>query len=267
MKDFVSRLTFGFLMAQLFPGAVTVFAITFAYMSFEGRLPNAVVASVDLILNTWAAGTTGHKLFLAGLFIAFGMLIHGIHWTILGAIEQEWRATRPMPHSMFDLPRDRTLLAFQLLIGPTRFFHELLLVARRRGVVRSAVRENVARIRDDLMKQHEFMQDFYLYTAQFFAHTAYALVFCAFSLLAYVGRFDLSAGAFTYGFTVRRFFLLLLLYATSSAFFVLARVQLATLFRAEQDLIAKSEGKRLRRWPPLLRGQERSRRRRPVAQT
>jgi hypothetical protein len=263
MKDFVSRLTFGFLMAQLFPGAVTVFAITFAYMSFEGRLPNAVVASVDLILNTWAAGTTGHKLFLAGLFIAFGMLIHGIHCMNSCCFMRSSRMRATFSRTAErTTPRRRATSnsSWKNRVGPMRSWN----ASRVRSRGRSNIEWGIGLVaRHSCSMAPRIVQ----YTAQFFAHTAYALVFCAFSLLAYVGRFDLSAGAFTYGFTVRRFFLLLLLYATSSAFFVLARVQLATLFRAEQDLIAKSEGKRLRRWPPLLRGQERSRRSRPVAQT
>jgi hypothetical protein len=259
MKDFISRLTFGFLMAQLFPGAVTVFALTFAYLSFDGKLPDGIVASVNMILKTWENGSPAGKLFLAGLFVAFGMLIHGIHWTILGTLEQEWAIRKlrlkPEPESMFDFPRDRTTLAFQFLIGPFRLFYELFLVSRRRGVVRSAVRENVGCIHGDWMKQHEFMQDFYLYPAQFFAHTSYALVFCTLAMLGFVGRF--ASGTFTYGLTPRRAFLLLLLYMASSAFFILARVQLATLFRAEQDLIANSANMPLRGWPPALAGRGR----------
>ena len=252
MKDFISRLTFGFVMAQLFPGAVTVFALTFAYMSFHGKLPNGVVASVDKVLETWESGSTGHQLFLVGMFVAFGMLIHGIHWTILGALEQEWSCVKsrltPEPKSSFDFERDRTSLAYQFLIGPLRFFQELYLIARRRGVIRAAVRENVARIDDCWMKQHEFMQDFYLYPAQFYAHTSYALVFCILALIGFMLRFD-GAG-FTYGLTPRRAFLFVLLYMASSAFFILARVQLATLFRAERDLIDQSEDKPLSDWPP-----------------
>ena len=252
MKDFISRLTFGFVMAQLFPGAVTVFALTFGYMSFDGKLPNGVLASVDQVLETWEGGSTAHQLFLVGMFIAFGMLIHGIHWTILGALEQEWSIMKskltPAPKSSFDFERDRTSLAYQFLIGPLRFFHELHLVARRRGMIRAAVRENVARIDDCWMKQHEFMQDFYLYPAQFYAHTSYALVICMLALFGFILRFD--SGGFTYGLTPRRALLLVILYMASSAFFILARVQLATLFRAERDLIDQSEETPLSDWPP-----------------
>jgi hypothetical protein len=254
MKDFISRLTFGFVMAQLFPGAVTVFALTFAYMAFDGSLPNGIVAAVGTVLSTWENGSTAHRIFLAGMFLACGMLIHGIHWTILGTLEQEWSLGKskldPEPKSSFDFERDRTSLAYQFLIGPFRFFHELYLVIRRRGVIRAAGRENVARIDDCWMKQHEFMQDFYLYPAQFYAHTSYALICCLLALLGFMARF--GSGGFTYGLTPRRAFLFVLLYMASSAFFILARVQLATLFRAERDLIDQSEDRPLSGWPPDL---------------
>jgi hypothetical protein len=242
VKDFISRLTFGFVMAQLFPGAVTVFAITFAYLSFEGELPDQVVASTDMVLRKWQQGDPAHLLFLAGLFVAFGMLIHGVHWTVLGALERTRAeaAVDPSSDSMFDLQWDRRPIAVHLFTAPARLFRELVLVGRRKGFVQTSIRENVARISSDFMKQHEFMQDFYLYTAQFFAHTAYALMLCVLALSAYMIRFD-RHGMVTYGFSPRRLFLLILLYFGTSAFFILARVQLHSLFRAEQDLIAKSE--------------------------
>lgn len=273
MKDFVSRITFGFLMAQLFPGALTVFALTFAYRSFDGVLADSIVDSIDGILRIWYKASIAHQLFLFGLFVAFGMLIHGMHWMILGTLEQVGETTDPKPDSMFDRELDRRPLWCQFLYAPLRVFEELKLVGQRQGVIYSAVRENVARIGKDWMAQHEFMQDFYLYTAQFFAHTSYALNLCILVLLAYVARFNLDHLAFshvlvlpqgfglilpqgfefTYGLNLRRAFLLLLLYAGSSVFLILARIQLSTLFRAEQDLIAYSANQGPREWPPQPR--------------
>lgn len=43
MKDFLSKLTFNFLMAQLFPGSVAAFAVAFVYFTWETKQPDGVL--------------------------------------------------------------------------------------------------------------------------------------------------------------------------------------------------------------------------------
>lgn len=246
MKDFVSRITFGFLMAQLFPGAVSVFAMTFAYFTYRGELPNRIVLAVDDILKKWEGGGNASLLFLTGLFVAFGMLIHGVHWSVLGMLERI--DPPPQPRQLFEVPWHQQPIWMQLIKAPWRLLCELCLVGKRPGLFQTCVRENVAGVKSDWMKQHEFMQDFYLHTGQFFAHTAYALMLCILALIFYVVRFSLDVQTlrtdgilFTYGLTGPRVTLFALLYLGASTFFVLARVQLGTLFAAENELIKASE--------------------------
>jgi hypothetical protein len=226
MKDVASKLTFGFLMAQLFPGAVAVFAVSFAYFSYQGQLPGGALVASNLVLRTWNDAPIAHQLFLLGLCIGFGMLIHGINWAVLGALENGGKV------SIFRSRWHKSPVAAQILLAPFRLVFELLqLLFIRGGIEPLSIEENVPRVDDKLMKQHEFLQDFYLYPAQFFAHTAYALLVLQAALFTFV---------FQYGFTWRRMTLAAIIYFGISAFFTLARCQLVSLFRGEKELLVRS---------------------------
>lgn len=226
MKDVVSRLTFGFLMAQLFPGAVAVLAVTLAYFAYQRDLPDSVLAGIAEILKTWNSASVAQQLFLLGLCVGLGMLIHGVHWTVLGSIERDGKV------SIFNVKWHAAPFALQVLFAPFRLVFEVIaLLFVRGGIKTMGIDENVPRVHDKLMKQHEFLQEFYLYPAQFFAHTAYALL-----------GVEMSLGVFlySYGVTPRRIILAAIIYLGMSAFFTLARCQLVTLFRGEGELVRRS---------------------------
>src|SRR5438477_11884380 len=93
MKDALSKLTFGFLMGQLFPGAIATTALTLGYLSWDKRVPGSVTSAVDELLGKWSAASSAHHFFLLGLCVGFGMFIHGLHWAALGALERDGKVS------------------------------------------------------------------------------------------------------------------------------------------------------------------------------
>lgn len=221
MKDALTKLTFGFVMAQLFPGAIATTAATLAYLAWDRRLPASVVTAVDQLLENWSHGTSAHHLFLLGLCIGFGMFIHGLHWAALGALEKDGKV------SVFSSRWHRWPIVFQVLLGPLRMFFELICLGSTVSTKAASIHENVPQIGQDQMMQHEFLQEFYLYSAQFFAHTAWALMSALMALGVFIGK---------YGCNDRRVTLLSMLYVATGSFFTLARIQLCSLFRGEAEL-------------------------------
>jgi len=221
MKDAVSNVTFGFLMGQLFPGAVATFALTFGLLAWERRLPGSFAAAVDDLLANWSAATTAHHLFLLGVCIGVGMFIHGLHWSILGAIERDGKA------SIFSERWHLLPIGLQVLLGPFRMVYEIGLLAKAPDTRSASIHENVPLIDDSKMKQHEFLQAFYLHSSQFFAHTAWALGCCELAISIFVIRYNLN---------LRRALIAATCYLAIGAFFSLGRIQLCSLFRGENRL-------------------------------
>src|SRR4029077_16587213 len=89
MKDILTKATFGFFMAQLFPGSVIVFSIAFVYAVSQGSAPNSILATADRVLTLWNSDSVPQQLFLLALCIGAGMFVHGIHWTLLGYLENK----------------------------------------------------------------------------------------------------------------------------------------------------------------------------------
>lgn len=226
MNDFVSRTTFGFVMSQLFPGAIAVFSISFAYQAVEMNPPNAVIATASQILKGWNDAPVAHQLFLLGFCVGFGMFIHALNWAILGALEHQ-------PHRVFDSGFHRRTIAPQVLGAPVRAIFEIgVLLFKPKQLREARMKENASDIHQDFMRQFEFIQDFYLYSAQFFAHTTLALLVAFSSVVIFIAN---------YGLTGRRLTLLTIIYVAAGAFFVLGRIQLASLFNAEVELTERSE--------------------------
>jgi hypothetical protein len=226
VKDALTKFTFGFFMAQLFPGAITAMAVTMTHRAWHRRLPGSVAAAVDEMLGSWSAATAAHHLALLGLCVGFGMSIHGLHWATLGALERGGRV------SIFRSWWHRRMTILQVLLAPLRMTLELFCLAAS-STRAASIHENVPSMRDDQMKQHEFLQEFYLYSAQFFAHTAWALVAVFIAVATFIQK---------YGPTTERYLLLALLYVGIGVFFTTGRIQLCSLFRGEADL------KRIRFW-------------------
>lgn len=222
MKDVISRVTFGFIMAQLFPGAIAVFAISFAYSAVYSEQPNSVLLTADGILRAWAGSTPAHQLFLLGLCIGVGMLIHGLHWATLGALEFQFNG------SAFNAPWHGGRIVWQTLLGPLTIGREISrLFVRGKHIRQVSIEDNATQMHHDVMGQFEFVQDFYLYPAQFFAHTGYAFLVVFTSVFTFI---------VAKGLTPRRMVLEVLAYVMAGLFFVLGRVQLRTLFYAEKQL-------------------------------
>jgi len=213
-------------MAQLFPGAVAVLSAGFLFQILSSPQPDSFLISIQSTIADWGALTLTAQLFLAGLCVGAGMAIHGIHWSVIGYYEST--EGNDVFHSFwYNMP-----LIFQVLLGPPKIVGETaIMVWGAKTIQGAAVPENVPQIHKDLFPHFEFLQEFYLYSAQFFAHTAYALVISLASAIAFVA---------VNGLTPRRLAIAIVVYLACGVFFVLGRVQLSSLFSAEIELARRS---------------------------
>lgn len=231
MKDFISKMTFGFLMAQLFPGATVVLAAacvwTDKYCTFGasfGRTLSEVGASLFR-----DALTTAIVVLLA---VGVGMCIHGLNWAVLAWLERV-AERRGWPSVRGCLWWHKMPILGQLLLSPVFMLVEILWLVWRARLTDLLMQENVPCISKDKMEQFNFLQEFYLHFGQFFAHMAYALLFttaCACACL--ITRSD--------GGRLR---LAVLFYLSTSVLFLLGRIQLGSLFQAEAGLLADQREK------------------------
>lgn len=240
MKDLISKVTFGFLMAQLLPGAVVV--IVFTCMIGSSGLESEVCLkqTLDRIENHWFRSTFTILAFLF-VSVAVGMLIHGLNWTVLACIENKDGVENPK--SARDTKYHKWPFWRQLLLSPSIMAYEVLvLVAKTPNIKRLTMDENISHIEADYVQQFQLLQDFYLYFGQFYAHMAYA--FLVTFILAILCWFrDLSLGFLG---------VVLILYFLTAVFFLLGRVQLGSLFKAETALRKKSSNEDQ---PPPAAGQ------------
>jgi len=219
MKDFISKVTFGFLMAQLVPGMVVIMAIT--CMTKIGGLETG--SCIETMLKTiderWFQSVFRTTAFLF-LSCGIGMLIHALNWTVLAWIENEsGQPVRETRHHVRPLWK-------QLATGPTAMITEVLSVLRAPNLTSLAMDENVDSLGRDSEWQFQFLQDFYLYFGQFYAHTAYASLVPMVLCIANVFRSPCA----------RNLMHLVLAYFVTSILFLFGRVQLSSLFRAEGEL-------------------------------
>jgi len=224
MDQFLSRFTFGLLMAQVFPGGVFLLSLTSPMLAY--RQSPATMSQLFLgIGNLWFNSTKSAAVFL---FIAggLGMFIHGISWIVMAWLENhEKKGDRvtPVRESFWH----ECKLGFQVLLSPIKMLLEMLWVLRAPNIDSLAMEESGAFILPADKPIYDFFQDFYLYFAQFYSHTAYALLFSLFSMVA---------TWLIIGFTIPRAILVLLVYFATSMFFLIGRVQFASLFKAENVL-------------------------------
>lgn len=234
MKDFFSKLTFGFIMAQLFPGAVAVLSLGFLYYTLFGApQPDSLVLALKAAVDHWGTAPTVAQLFLGGLCVGAGMVIHGIDWSIIGYYETSHSQDDPNKRkSVFNSFWHDKRLLFQVFVGPPKIVAEsVLLLIRAKGIRAATVPENIVKLHKDLFPHFEFLQEFYLYNAQFFSHTAYALVVSIAAVITFIAE---------HGMTPRRILFAGIIYLASGIFFVLGRLQMQTLFANEEALIARS---------------------------
>jgi hypothetical protein len=237
MKDFISKLTFGFLMAQFVPGVITLCSIIFLYVAFTIDNENSIKTIANAALSNWTT-LLFTKVIFAALCTGAGMLIHGIHWSVLAYLEtcsgteENGKTKRKQIYETF---WHRLPVFVQILLGPIKIIVEILgWLFKGRKIHDLATHENVPSINKDKMEAFNYIQDFYLHFAQFYAHTSYALLISFISLFIFVCFFGLSK---------IRVFLLIAIYLLTGLFFVIGRIQLATLFIAEHEMVNKVSDK------------------------
>jgi hypothetical protein len=231
MKDFVSKITFGFLMAQLLPGTLVVAAATCLLGLGEGESMTCLPQVLNCIERHWFMTTFSTIAFLFAA-VAAGMLIHGLNWTVLAWLENWGHPNDPEP--VRDRPWHEWPLLRQLLLAPGLMIYEILtLILKAPDINHLTMHENINWIKSECMGQFQFLEDFYLNFGQFFAHMAYALLVTGGASLIFCFRSPSigSAG------------LVIALYLTTGVFYILGRVQLGSLFKAEDVLVQRSKGR------------------------
>ena len=217
-------------MAQFVPGAMVTFSLGFLYLGLTSENANSVAGIAKDVLSKFTSSLS-IQLIIIGLCIGSGMLIHGIHWAVLGFLETHVWAKGKLKAVAATFWHDYRLI-LQVILGPVKICVEIcLLLFCSTSIKKVAIEENVPNINKDKMDAFQFVQDFYLHFAQFYAHTSYALLLSFLSFLVYVLKT---------GFSLQRIGLMAFLYLTSGLFFTLGRIQLQSLFKAE-EAIAKSK--------------------------
>lgn len=141
MKDFISKVTFGFLMAQLLPGALVVASITCSLGLGHGRSIACLPQVLSCIENQWfkSAFSTVAFLFVA---VAVGMLIHGLNWAILAWLENWGHPDDPRP--VRERPWHRWPIWRQLLVGSVVMAREVwTLISKAPDIEHLTMDENV----------------------------------------------------------------------------------------------------------------------------
>jgi hypothetical protein len=92
MEQFLSRFTFGLLMAQVFPGGVFVLTLTAPLLAAR-RAPKQMSELFSDVGNLWFSSTKSTVLFL---FLAggVGMFLHGVSWIVMAWLENHEGSTR-----------------------------------------------------------------------------------------------------------------------------------------------------------------------------
>jgi len=225
MKDFISKITFGFLMAQLLPGAIVVFAITCVT-----KVDSDTTSLKELLENVgqdWF-GTTLSTILFIFVAVSIGMMIHGLNWTVLA-----WLENKGDPQSLKSARETwlhKRWFWLQLLLSPFFMVYEILnLLFRAPNIDCLTMDENISNIKEDSMESFLFLQEFYLNFGQFYAHVAYAfLITTICTLIHYINNR-----------TCTIFMMLIFIYFLTSLFFLLGRIQLGSLFKAEIELAEK----------------------------
>lgn len=212
-------------MAQLLPGAVVVFTITCASNSKANGSEEPFRQVILNVGSAWFGDGFKAASFLL-ISVAAGMCIHGLNWAVLAWLEhvqeqKEWKSLRS------DLYWHKLPIWLQLFISPFAMIIEVLWLLTAKNLDVLIMEENVPRINSNKMEQFNFLQEFYLHFGQFYAHMAYAfLITTVCSLVCCIRSFGLAFLG-----------IVILFYFFTSMFFLLGRIQLGSLFWAEEQLV------------------------------
>jgi len=234
MKDFVSKITFGFLMAQLLPGTLVIATITCSVRLGENELMTCLPQVLKCIEDLWFKTTFSTVAYLFAA-VAAGMLIHGLNWTILAWLENWGHPDKPK--SVRERRWHKWTLWKQWLLAPVLMFYEVgTLIFKAPDIDHLTMDENVKDIKSEYMGQFQWLEEFYLHFGQFFAHMAYALLITGLASLICLVR-SRSLGSLV---------LVTVLYLLTGVFYLLGRAQLGSLFKAEDALVQRSKGETTR---------------------
>lgn len=223
MNQFLSKFAFGFLMAQFFPGAIMIISLTEIYVvSTEYIIPDIQYLFL-LSCYKWAYSEITIVVFIL-LSAGAGMLIHGINWAVLAWLENY---DGNVETTSRDIVWHRWRIGYQIIIAPFLMLIELLWLLSAPNIERLTMHENCPEIESAQMTNYAFLQEFYLYFGQFYAHSSYAIL---------VGFICLFYAISKIGFNLFNIKILVLLYILSSLFYLIGRIQLGSLFRAERVL-------------------------------
>jgi hypothetical protein len=223
MRDLISKVTFGFAMAQLLPGAIVFSTIVFTLNRDDGIKGQGLYNQLKSMLEPWSSSAFGVVVFLI-ISTGIGMLIHGLNWTVLAWLEnRNGGEAKPVRETKWH----KWSFWKQLLSGPLIMICELLyLLFKAPNIESLTMDENVSDIKEKQMKQFQFLQDFYLHFGQFYAHTSYALL-----VVLVCGIICCVQNP-----TKLNLYIAFGLYFLTSFFFLLGRIQLSSLFKAETSL-------------------------------
>lgn len=229
MKEFLSKFTYGFLMAQLLPGFIFLESILMNIIEYKDLTKtNFFLFSLckRSMINITNSYNEMFLFFLASVF--FGMLIHGIHWAILACLENQ-NGKRSARNYCWHKQR----VIFQILYMPILMVWEIILLLKSKNIDILTMDENVPYFNPTYMSNYNFLSEFYLNFGQFFSHTAYSLLFSFPFLLNIYIKFS---------YTTRDIIIYLLIqYFIISIMIILGRVQLGTLFKAEIIIVEESK--------------------------
>ena len=228
MKDLISKLTFGFLMAQFVPGGIAICSICLLCISKARGDKESIVELADAAVALWLVGLPRTIVFVV-LCTGAGMVIHGVHWAVLSYFESfTFRKKVERSNDIWKTFWHGYPIYKQIFLGPVKIVVETLcFLLFGSGIENLATQENVPHIKKHKMEAFDFLQGFYLHFAQFYAHTGYALLVSLICLFIFICRSGPSWS---------KFFLFLAVYVLTGVFFVLGRIQLTTLFKAEREL-------------------------------
>lgn len=259
MKDAFSKVTFGFFMAQFFPGAIVVLALTVSLSVARATAAFGPLDGATEALETWVKGDLTHRQFAFLLLsIGAGMLIHGLNWAVIAYFEN----VRTMPDNEKSDPQYGSVNATPwsdqkvwslIATGPIWLAYEIAsLLLRGRNLRHLGMDENVTKIPKDSLTQFQFIEDFYLHFSQFYLHSAIAVGFAGSALvLGFIPH--LWSGGQTPLCAARCQFLgewlatLTTLWLLCGALWTLGRIQLQSMFCAEYDLIPQAKPTRIPR--------------------
>ncbi|HEX5735269.1 MAG TPA: hypothetical protein VF131_20740 [Blastocatellia bacterium] len=242
MESFLSKFTLGFLMAQLFPGAVTILAFTCPFVAWRtDHYPTTLVELFRTVADKWFVWPRSVILMLF-ISAGMGMVIHGIDWMVISMMQ--YKKNDPSPEDVSVL-RDSTPVhhfmyhkwytGLQIIVLPVIMIIELFFLLTARDLGKLMQRENIPSIHPNHKQNFDFLQDFYLYFAQFYLHMGYAFLFSIFPLVSALIAISKRSGQPIYYWPI------IACYFGSSIFFLIGRVQIATLFNAERQIRERSQ--------------------------